>query len=394
MLNRTSNPSEPESTKALPTVSPLSLFASVVERTRKLGPLFFGVVVVPTLLALFYYGLFASDVYISESRFVVRAPERSMGTGGLGVLLSSAGWGGAGSEVYAARDYILSRDALNELDKNNDLRASYGERSISVFNRFNPLGLNDSREKLYQYYLGKVSVGYDATSSIMTLQVRAYAAQDAYRFNTTLLRYAENLVNGLNVRAQVDMIRLAQTEVDKAQEKVTDTAVALARFRDRSGIVDPGQQASVQLQMISKLQDELIATRMRLVQVRRLAPDNPQVPVLEAGIRSLQGEIDEETAKIAGGRESLAGSSVQYQRVLLDNQFAEKQLAAAMAAFEDARSEAQRKQAYVERIVEPNLPDQALEPRRIRGVLTAFAVGLVAWGVISMLIAGVREHRD
>ncbi|OJY60820.1 MAG: hypothetical protein BGP16_06860 [Sphingobium sp. 66-54] len=368
--------------------------ARVAERARKLGPLFFGVVVAPTVVAVLYYGLFASDVYISESRFVVRAPERSVGAGSLGVLLRSAGWGSAGSEVYAARDYILSRDALKELNKSNELTEAYSGRSISIFDRFNSLGMNGSKESLYQYYLGKVSVGYDSTSSIMTLQVRAYAPQDAHRFNSILLRRAENLVNGLNVRAQTDLIRLAQSEVDKAQKKVTDTGLALARFRDRSGVVDPGQQASVQLQMISKLQDELIATRLRLVQLKRLAADNPQVPVLEAGIRSLQGEIEEETAKIVGGRESLAGSAVQYQRVLLDNQFAEKQLAAAMAAFEEARSEALRKQAYIERIVEPSMPDEALEPGRIRGILTAFAVGLVAWGVISMLVAGVREHRD
>ena len=394
MLNRTSRPSETETASFLPAVSQSRLLAKATERASKLGPLFFIVVVAPTLVAALYYGLFASDVYISESRFVVRAPERSMGAGGLGVLLRSAGWGSAGSEIYAARDYILSRDALKELNKGNELTEAYDKGSISIFDRFNPLGLNGSKESLYQYYLSKVSVGYDATSSIMSLQVRAYTPQEAHHFNTVLLGRAESLVNNLNVRAQADLIRLAQSEVDNAQRKVTDTALALAGFRDRSGVVDPGQQASVQLQMISKLQDELISTRMRLVQLQRLAPDNPQIPVLQAGIRSLQAEIGEETAKIVGGRESLAGSAVQYQRLFLDNQFAEKQLAAAMAAYEEARSEAQRKQAYVERIVEPSHPDEALEPRRLRGILTAFVVGLVAWGVISMLIAGVREHRD
>jgi len=395
MLNRTSSLSETEAAEGdLPAAGHASLFARIAKRVRKLGPLFFGVVGLPTLLAMVYYGLFASDVYVSESRFVVRAPERASSAGNLGVLLRSAGWGSAGSEVYAARDYILSRDALNQLNQGNAVANEYGSPTVSIFDRFDPLGMNGSKESLYQYYLRKVSVGHDTTSSIVTLQVRAYTPQAAHRFNTILLSRAEHLVNGLNVRAQGDLMRLAQSEVDKAQKKVTDTALALAQFRDRSGVVDPGQQASVQLQMISKLQDELIATRMRLVQLRRLAADNPQIPVMEAGINSLQHEIEEETAKIVGGRESLAGSSVQYQRVLLDNQFAEKQLAAAMAAFEEARSEAQRKQAYVERIVEPSMPDEALEPRRLRGILTAFVVGMVIWGVISMLIAGVREHRD
>ena len=39
-----------------------------------LSPLFAATVIVPTLIALAYFGLLANDVYISESRFVVRSP--------------------------------------------------------------------------------------------------------------------------------------------------------------------------------------------------------------------------------------------------------------------------------------------------------------------------------
>ena len=35
-----------------------------------------------------------------------------------------------------------------------------------------------------------------------------------------------------------------------------------------------------------------------------------------------------------------------------------------------------------------------LEPRRLRTVFTVFVLGLLAWGVVSLLIAGVREHAD
>ena len=44
--------------------------------------------------------------------------------------------------------------------------------------------------------------------------------------------------------------------------------------------------------------------------------------------------------------------------------------------------------------MQPNLPDQAMEPRRIRSIATVFALGLVAWGVISLITASVREHVD
>jgi capsular polysaccharide transport system permease protein len=74
--------------------------------------------------------------------------------------------------------------------------------------------------------------------------------------------------------------------------------------------------------------------------------------------------------------------------------FAERQLATALAALESARNEAQRKQLYLERLVQPNLPDRALEPRRIRSILMVLALGLVLWGVVSLVVASVKEHTD
>ena len=40
-----------------------------------------------------------------------------------------------------------------------------------------------------------------------------------------------------------------------------------------------------------------------------------------------------------------------------------------------------------------SLPDEATRPKRLRGIFTTFILGLVAWGILSMLLAGVREHQ-
>ena len=101
-----------------------------------------------------------------------------------------------------------------------------------------------------------------------------------------------------------------------------------------------------------------------------------------------------ETTKVTGGALSLANKAAEYQRLALEREFADKQLASALASLEQARSEAQRKQVYIERIAQPSLPDIALEPRRLRSIVATFVLGLVAWGILSMLLAGVREHQD
>ena len=40
------------------------------------------------------------------------------------------------------------------------------------------------------------------------------------------------------------------------------------------------------------------------------------------------------------------------------------------------------------------LSSSAMEPRRVRGVVTTFVLGLLVWGVLSLVVAGVREHTD
>lgn len=365
----------------------------VVSRIRGWGWLFVATVLVPTSCALIYFGFLASDVYVSEAKFVVRAPDKPASSG-LGILLKTAGFSNAGDEVYAARDYVLSRDAARDLNEGGALAKAYSNTRISIFDRFDPFGFDGSFEELYKFYKKKVAIDHDASSSITTLTVRAYNAEDARRFNIELLTRAEALVNRLNERGQRDLISVAEREVADAKEKAAQAAIELANFRNQEGVVDPEKQAEAQLQMVSKLQDQLIATRIQLLQLRTYTPENPQIPVLQAGERSLAGQIDEELGKIAGGSRSLSSSAVRYQRLLLDNQFAEKQLAASMGSLEEARNEARRKQAYVERIVQPSLPDDAIEPRRVRGVITTIVFGLVAWGILSMLLAGVREHRD
>ncbi|WP_336963202.1 hypothetical protein [Sphingobium aquiterrae] len=369
------------------------MWDNILGRIRTMGPIFVLTVVIPTILSILYFGLIGSDVYISESRFVVRSPEKQSASG-LGFFLKSAGFAKAGDEVFAVQDYAKSRDALTALNKGNFFRSAYSRPEIDFINRFPGIGRSDSFESLFKYFDKTVKVEFDTTSSITQLIVRAYTPKDAYQINEKLLEQSEALVNRLNERGRDDLIRFASREVSEAERRASEAALALSSYRNREGVVDPERQATVQLQLISKLQDELITTKTQLVQLRAFTPANPQIEVLQSRVASLGDEIDSAMKQVAGNRGSLAGSAARYQRLQLESQFADRQLASAMASLEEARNEARRKQVYVERIVQPNMPDKALEPRRMRGILATFVLGLVAWGIVTMLLAGLREHKD
>ena len=365
----------------------------IVQRIKDINRLFLLTVVIPTLLSIIYFGLIASDVYISESRFVVRSPDKQSATG-LGALLQGAGFSKAQDDSFAVHDYILSRDALQKLETQFSISKTYGSDKVDVFSRFGGLDWDTSFEALLRYYQKHITVDTDTASSISTLSVNAYTSQDAYRINESLLEMSEKLVNQLNERGRQDMIRFATAEVTTAEQKAKAAALAVSRYRNQKNIFDPIGQSALQLQLISKLQDQLITTKNQYSQIQSLTRDNPQIPALQKQITSLEADISNETAKVAGAGGSLSNKAVEYERLKLESMFADKQLAGAFASLEQARNEALRKQFYLERIVQPSRPDKAMEPQRVRNIIATFMLGLIVWGVLSMLLAGVREHQD
>lgn len=77
-----------------------------------------------------------------------------------------------------------------------------------------------------------------------------------------------------------------------------------------------------------------------------------------------------------------------------ERQTAQNQLNASMAALQQARIDAQRKLLYLETISPPTIPDYPLEPKRIISIVTIFFLSLLFYGMLRMLLAGVREHRN
>jgi capsular polysaccharide transport system permease protein len=111
-------------------------------------------------------------------------------------------------------------------------------------------------------------------------------------------------------------------------------------------------------------------------------------------VEDLKQQIVRQSAKVTGGGNSLASKASPYEQLVLSQTFAEKELAASLAALEQARITAQKQQLFVEVIAKPSLPDQAMEPKRIRGVLATLLVGLLLWGVLSVIVGAVKEHHD
>ena len=243
-----------------------------------------------------------------------------------------------------------------------------------------------------------VNVTLDPMTGVTTLRVRSFRPEDSRELAETLLMSAETLVNRLSERARGDTLRLAQNEVEIAERRVQESSTSLIRFREQQKELDSAGAAQAAVVLRGQFEGSLAQARAELTErLQFMRPDNPALQATRNRIEALERQIAAErsrhtdTTSILGGA-ILARQLADYERLMLEREFSDKQLASATAGLEVARMEAQRQQLYLSRIVQPNLAVYALYPRKSINVASIFLGLAIAYGIGWLLIAGMREH--
>ena len=352
---------------------------------------FLVVVVLPTVIASIYFLLVATPRFVSEANFVVRSSSQSTPSS-LGVALQGVGLSNASTEAFVVHEYMTSSRGTADLRRRFDLPAMLGGPRVDALSRFPQIGESDSAEGLRKTLRRFVSVGYDSTTGISTVRVQAFSPRDAQALASALLDGGEQVVNQMNARAAADSVADARAAQAQARARLAEAQRATTEFRNAQQLIDPGSSAAISAELITRLLANVAELRAEREQIAAGAPDSPQLPVLDRRIASFEQQLSAERAKLAGRSSSLAPLVGQYEELTLRSELAAEELTQATAALITAEQEAQRQKLYVERIVPPNLPERASEPRRLRAILTIFGTALLLYGLGWLVWAGVREH--
>ena len=349
------------------------------------------IVVVPTIASAIYFIGYASNRYESESKFVVRSPSGGA-SNPLTNLFQSASIARSADDAYVVRDFILSRDAMTYLEQNSSLREIYQHKDIDFFSRFPSPWHRPTEENFYRYYLNFVSVDYDHSTGIVTLRVRAFRANDSQRVVSALIERAEVFINRLNERASADSVGSGLEELKAAEQRARTALDQVTEFRNRVKFIDPTQASIASLNAIASMSLTTAETNAALEVLTKDTPDAPKVESLKHRMNSLQNQITIERQKLAGGPDSLAPHVVEYEKLLLEQNFAEKAFLSALATLEAARLESLKQHVFLEQITSATAPDYPVYPRRWVMVLATLVLLMMVWRILKTLIADTVAH--
>lgn len=367
-------------------------FRYLAELLRR-NPWFVVAVVVPVLVSAIYYFVIASDEYVSESRFVVKAPnQRGAQVSTFANLIQTSGLSAGQEQSNQVIDYVRSRSALAVLVKEPRVRDLYGDKDVDAISRFPRFWESDSFEDLFDYYRAKVDVARDADTGLVVLRTRAFDPLAAAAINEKLLRQSEALVNELNENARTNAIEEATTRVVDAERRVAAARQAIAAYRNQAAVVDPLREATSVAEIANRLITERAALEAQLATLRNVTPDHPAIPSMRQQIASITREIERQTARVVGKGSSISSKLPTYDALLLEQELASELLVLAQTTLEGARVDALKQQFYLERVVNPNVPDQPEYPKALRIVLTILGFSLCLYFIAWMFVVGILEH--
>jgi capsular polysaccharide transport system permease protein len=113
-----------------------------------------------------------------------------------------------------------------------------------------------------------------------------------------------------------------------------------------------------------------------------------QIDSINAQISALQDKLTSRTTEA----NAVAGQLSRYEDLQLQSQFAEKILTIAQSAMEKARMDQERQQLYLVSVVRPTSPEEATFPTPLISSGVVFAVCLMLWSMMTLIIYSIRDH--
>jgi len=349
------------------------------------------VVGIPTLLASVYYGIFASDIYVSEAKFAVRAVKGATTSTGLSALLAGSAPSSGGQDSLVVMEYANSHDMLAGLQREVDVLGHYTSSEIDWISRLSKSSTD--KEKL-DYFAEHVLLHRDLLSDVITLRVRAFDPDMAHAIALRTIEVNEQIINTLSNRMEEDAVTSARHELDNAETRLRDANTAMASFRSEHDSFSPLEESTALFGRVAEIESRLTDLRAQLTEKRAfMRESSAEIKSLKNRTNALERQLVIEKSRATGnGDQALGGLMTEYQPLVLEEEMARQQYASTLATLELARVDAIKKKQYLVTFVPPSLPNEASQPRRLRQVVIVMVYSFLAYLIFGLLWAALKEH--
>ncbi len=347
-------------------------------------------VLLPTIVAGYYFYAVATPMYATKSEFLILKAENG-GAGAMGSLFSGTQFA-TNQDAIAVQSYLTSKDAMLRLDADEGFKAHFTQDWIDPIQR---LDADPSNEDAYSLYKRNIEIGYDPTEGVIKMEVMAADPETAAQFSRALIGYAEERVDNLSFRKRSNAVTDAEQGLIEAEQGRRDAQERLVRLQ-QDGIVDPEAVITTLRGQINQREIELQEKQLQLqALLDNRRPNQAKVEGVQGDIRRIEAllaQLNADMSSATTGDGSLAEQAIQIQLAQADLATRDLMLQSALERLEQARRDADSQARYLTTSVEPVPSEDPSYPRKFENTILAFLIFAGAYLMVSLTASILREQ--
>lgn len=343
---------------------------------------------VPSLMGCIYYFGYASNQYTTES-YVSLSSQSSGVRAALSGLLGSD----STEQVSEMIEYIESPNFLLDVETKLDFSSLFSNYHIDRLSR---LPEDAAIEDKLRYWRNRISIDRQSFTSQIRIRLRAFSPQDSLDLHRAVLTVAENHVNDTSRNNQNIRVKTASQSVERARTIYTDALEALRLTREKYGILDADATAQGYQTILATLRETAATLERRIETIKSQTESSPQLRRLTPQLEVVRDQISHYEQLIASPS-SQAGNSVAAMAADLDAHqmnvdIARNEFATRMAVLESVQSETLGQTVFLQRSVEPTLPQRSTHPNRWLSFGLVFGTSFISWLLMAGLGLLIRDN--
>lgn len=289
--------------------------------------------------------------------------------------------------------YIKSEEMFQKIDKKFGLQKHYKSDSLDIVERLHSFSTMKDLLSLYQK---RVITNYDERSStldITFLHANPVMAQKILNF---ILLNAGKTLNEYNKKNGTILLDFIKAQELKNKSLLSDAIEKLLAYQNAHKTIDPSVDIEEKSSILGELESTLVQKETKYHSLRQyMNRQSVNLKLLRGEIGSLKAKIREVKSKLAGsGKSELNENLVDFETLKANVEFAKERYKQTLIQLDMAMIQATQNSKNLIVVTQPTLSDFYSYPNKFKSIVTLFLVLLLIYGIVSMIHAIIKDHKD
>jgi len=353
---------------------------------------FIFIFLLPFLSLASYVYFLQTELYQSSSTVLIKdLKSPSIPTDMLSALMPNSTTNMQDSKLM--EKYIYSMEMFNKIDKKFALKKHYMSSDIDFLQRKYKFS---STADFFNLYKKRLVINYDVTSStldISFLHTDAKTAKDILEF---IISEAEKKLNMYDKENGNEMLSFIQKQEKQNKKILFDSIEALLDYQNRHKTIDPSIDIKSKSRIVAQLEQEIIQKEIKYANLKQyMNISSVEVKTLKGEIRSLKKKLNDVKSQLSGvSKKELNENLFEFETLKSDVEFNKERYKQTLIQLDIALIQSTQNAKNFIIITKPIISDTYSSPDKVKNIITLFMVLFMIYGILSMIFAIIKDHRD